>query len=320
MRLTRRAALGGLAGAAAAALAPPALGQATADVPGDAPKTVRIGFQKNGTFLIAKLRGTVDEALSRAGIAVEWREFPFGPPLVEALNVGAIDLGSVGDTPPIFAQAARSKFVYAATHAATGCGIIAPNDSGLRSVEDLKGKRVSIPKGSSAHNVTVAALEQAGLSFKDIEPVYLAPADGQAAFRQGAVDAWTVWDPFFALAEEQLGARLIKLATDVAPQNSFVLAARDFASARPKTLGLAIREIGAAGDWADAHREEAARLYAEATGTPLPAQLRAVARGRYGVRSLDAATIATQQRSADRFYALGLIPARIDVAEAVWRG
>lgn len=310
--LTRRAALGALAGGGLMAAARPALAEA--------PKTIRIGFQKNGTFLIAKLRGTVDVALSKAGIAVEWREFPFGPPLVEALNVGAIDLGSVGDTPPIFAQAARSKFVYAATHAATGAGVIVPKGSEIRAIAELKGKRVSIPKGSSAHNITVAALENEGLSFKDIEPVYLAPADGQAAFRQGAVDAWTVWDPYLALAEEQLGARLVKLATDVAPQNSFVLAGRDFAGAHREALKLAIDEIGVAGAWADAHREEAAGLYAEATGTPLSVQRRAVSRGRYGVRPVDEATVTAQQRSADRFYALGLIPTKIDVADAVWRG
>lgn len=317
MIITRRSALAALGGAALAGLAARA---ASAETIADAPKTVRIGFQKNGTFLIAKLRGTVDAALKARGVAVEWREFPFGPPLVEALNVGAIDLGSVGDTPPIFAQAARSKFVYAASHAATGAGIIVPAGSEIRSVRDLKGRRVSIPKGSSAHNITVAALEKEGLSFADVTPVYLAPADGQAAFRQGAVDAWTIWDPYFALAEEQLGARLVRLATDVARQTSFVLASRDFAAAHPETLRFAIREIGVAGDWADANRDAAAALYAEATGIPLSVQKRAVARGRYGIRPVDEEIVEAQQRSADRFLALGLIPARIEVADAVWRG
>ncbi len=310
--LTRRDALAALSAAGLAPLARPAIAQG--------PKTVRIGFQKNGTFLIAKLRGDVDRRFASEGVTVEWREFAFGPPLVEALNVGAIDLGSVGDTPPIFAQAARSKFVYAASHAATGAGIIVPKDLGIRTVADLKGKRVSIPKGSSAHNITVAALEKEGLSFRDITPIYLPPADGQAAFRQGAVDAWTIWDPYFALAEEQLGARLVALATDVAPQYSFVLAGSDFAKSAPQTLATAIHEIGVSGSWADAHREEAAALYAEATGTPLAAQKRAVARGRYGVRPMDEEIVEAQQKSADRFFGLGLIPARIEVAEAVWRG
>lgn len=309
--LTRRSALSVLADSSLVPLARPAIAQAT--------KPVRIGFQKNGTFLIAKIRGDVDRRFASEGAKVEWREFPFGPPLVEALNVGAIDLGSVGDTPPIFAQAARSKFVYAASHAATGAGIVVPKESGLRAVADLKGKRISIPKGSSAHNITVAALEKAGLSFDDITPVYLAPADAQAAFAQGAVDAWTIWDPFFAIAEEA-GAKLIALATEVAPQHSFVLAARDFAEREPKTLLAALDEIGRSGAWADANRDETAALFAAATGTPLSAQRRAVARGGYRVRPMEEGIVEAQQKSADRFFKLGLIPAQIEVADAVWRG
>jgi sulfonate transport system substrate-binding protein len=283
------------------------------------PSTIRIGFQKNGTFLIAKLSGKVEERLAREGVAVEWREFAFGPPLVEALNVGAIDLGSVGDTPPIFAQAARSKFVYAARHAATGAGVIAPKGSPIRAIADLKGKRVSIPKGSSAHNITVAALEKAGLSFKDIEPVYLAPADGQAAFASGAVDAWTIWDPYLAIAEETAGAKLVVLATDVAPQNSFALASRDFAEENGKILSIALEAIGEVGSRADGRRDETARLLAEATGVPLAAQQRAVARGSFGVGPITPEIVSAQQRSADRFAALGLIPGPIKVADAVWK-
>ncbi|WP_020181429.1 aliphatic sulfonate ABC transporter substrate-binding protein [Methylopila sp. M107] len=285
----------------------------------ETPKAVRIGFQKNGSFLVAKLRGEIDRHFAEKGVEVEWREFTFGPPLVEALNVGAIDLGSVGDTPPIFAQAAKSKFVYAAAQNGTGAGIIVPKDSSIRAVPDLVGKRVAIPKGSVAHNITAAALEKAGFSFKDITPVYLAPADAQGAFRQGAVDAWTIWDPFFAVAEETVGAKLIALATDIAPQYGFALASRDFAERHGDTLAEVIDQISRAGAWADQNRDKTAELFAEATGTPLAAQRRAVARAGYKLRPLDETIVENQQKSADRFYALGLIPAKIEVAEAVWR-
>lgn len=310
-RLDRRAVLGGFAAASFAAAIPRARAAK--------PDVVRIGFQKNGPFLLAKTRGNVDERFARDGVKVEWREFQFGPPLVEALNVGAIDLGSVGDTPPVFAQAARSKFVYAATHASSGCGIIAPKGSPIATAADLKGKRVSIPKGSSAHNVTIAALEKAGLSFRDIEPIYLAPADAQAAFARGAVDAWSIWDPYFALTEISAGAKLVALGTDVAPQFSFALAAQSFAREHPDALAVAIEEIGRAGAWADANSQEAAELFSKATGTPLEVQQRVVARARYAVFPLNDDIVGSQQQVADRFHQLGLIPAKIDVREALWR-
>lgn len=310
-RPDRRSVLAGLAAAATIAAAPRARAAK--------PDAIRIGFQKNGPFLVAKTRGVVEQRFGALGVGVEWREFQFGPPLVEALNVGAIDLGSVGDTPPIFAQAARSKFVYAATHASSACGVIVPKGSPIASAAELKGKRISIPKGSSAHNVAISALEKAGVSFKDVEPVYLAPADGQAAFARGAVDAWSIWDPYFALTEISAGAKLIALGTDVSPQFSFALASRSFAEAQPDLLAAALEEIGRAGRWSNENREEAARLFSEATGVAIEVQRRVVSRANYEVFPLSAAIVDGQQKIADRFHALGLIPAPIAVAENVWR-
>lgn len=309
--LTRRSALGALTAAAVASGFRPARAAPA--------KTIRIGYQKNGVFLVAKTRGELDRRFADQGVAVEWREFQFGPPLVEALNVGAIDIGSVGDTPPIFAQAAKARFLYAASYPGSGAAILIPKDSTLKTVAELKGRRVSIPKGSSAHSVAVAALEQAGLSFKDITPVYLAPADGQVAFAQGAVDAWSIWDPYFAIAEQNAGAKPLLLASELGPQYSFLLAARDFAEQHPETLGAAVDAFAEIGAWANANKDAVAQLFATATNTPLEAQKRAVARTNYAVSPVTQAIIAAQQRTADRFFNLGLIPTKIAVAEAVWR-
>ena len=159
------------------------------------PREFRIGYQKNGVLVIARQQAVLQQQLAQRGVELKWVEFTSGPPLLEAMNVGSIDLGQVGDTPPIFAQAAGAAIVYVAGQPITnGQGILVRPDSDIRTLADLKGKRVGFTKGSSAHNVTVIALEKAGLGYGDIAPVYLSPPDAAAAFTRGSIDAWAVWD------------------------------------------------------------------------------------------------------------------------------
>jgi sulfonate transport system substrate-binding protein len=163
-------------------------------------KTLRIGFQKYGTLVILKERGALEKRLKSQGYTVTWTEFPGGPQLLEALNVGAIDFGSTGEAPPIFAQAAGAPLLYVGHEppAPKGEALIVPKDSKITTVADLKGKRVALNKGSNVHYLLVRALEANGLSLSDIESVFLPPADARAAFESGKVDAWVIWDPFLA--------------------------------------------------------------------------------------------------------------------------
>ena len=166
----------------------------------------------------------MEKRLKEVGVDnVKWVEFQFGPPLLEALGAGAVDIGVVGDTPPIFAQAAKANLVYVASTPASASAILVPKDSPIRSVADLKGKKVAIAKGSSSHNLTIQALAKNGLSFGDIEPVYLAPADAVAAFSTGSVDAWTIWDPYFAIAENKHNARILVDTERSCPCEQFLL-------------------------------------------------------------------------------------------------
>ena len=161
---------------------------------------IRIGYQKNGVLVIARQQATLEKHFTSRGIAVKWVEFSSGPPMLEAMNVGSIDYGAVGDSPPIFAQSAGAAIVYAAGQPVTnGQGILVQNNSPIRSIADLKGKRVGFTKGSSAHNIVVQTLEKAGLSYADITPVYLTPPDAGPAFANGSIDAWAIWDPYFAI-------------------------------------------------------------------------------------------------------------------------
>ena len=301
--LTRR----GL-GAAAIALTLPNLARAAG--------RVRIGYQKNGSLAIMRQQRRLEQ-----GLAVEWVEFSSGPPLLEALNAGAVDFGATGDTPPIFAQAAGADLLYVGGQPLSGVNnaVLVPASSPIRTPADLRGKRVAFTKGSSAHYMAVQVLASAGLKLSDIQHVNLQPADAGAAFRSGALDAWAVWDPFFAIAEAEPTTRVLTTAENVAPSNSFFLASRRFTEREPGAVLALLDAINATADWARANPEELAQTLAGITGVPLPAQRVAAARGAYAVQPMDEAIIARQQSVADTFAALRVIPARIDVRAAVWR-
>ena len=282
---------------------------------------LRIGYQKNGVLLVAKEQGLLEKRLASRGITVKWAEFPFGPPLLEALNAGRLDYGTTGDAPPIFAQAARANLVYAAAIAGRGAGqaIVVPPDSPIKTVADLRGKKVGVAKASSAHNLLIAALEADGIGFNEVQALYLAPADAVAAYAKGAIDAWSIWDPFYAIAElSGRGARALPLKPEALAQNSFFLANRAFATAHPDIVAAVNEELTRATEWINTHRDEAAVQFAEATGVDLAAQKKTVNRADFVFAPLSEAVITQQQAVADRFFKLGLIPKQITVRDIVW--
>jgi sulfonate transport system substrate-binding protein len=282
-------------------------------------KVLRIGYQKYGTLVLLKEKGTLEGALEPLGFSVSWAEFPGGPQLLEALNVGAIDFGTAGEAPPIFAQAAGAPLIYVGFEppAPKGEAILVPKDSTLQSVAELKGKKVALNKGSNVHYLLVRALENAGISFKDIHPVYLPPADARAAFEQGSVDAWVIWDPFLAAASAATGARTLSDGENLVSNHQFFLAERGFATANPKLIDTVIQQLVAIDAWAKSDPNGAAAVLSPKVG--IPAEVLAVALGRqgYGVAPLTPDVVAEQQKIADTFHALGLLPKPINVSDAV---
>jgi aliphatic sulfonates family ABC transporter substrate-binding protein len=283
-------------------------------------KELRIGYQKTSVLLVVKAQHVLEKRFEPDGVAVRWVEFPFGPPLLEALNVGAIDYGYTGNAPPIFAQAAHANIQYVAVIPARGYGqaIVVPDASALQSLADLRGKKIGVAKGSSAHDLLVAALESANVPWSEITPVYLAPADAAAAFARGAIDAWSIWDPFYAIAELKQKARALPIDAKAMQQNSFFLANSDFIAKHADVVAALNEEVAKATKWAGEHRDETAALFAEASGVDLAAQQRAVARAEFSFGPLDDKAIAQQQAVADRFYRLGLIPTPVAVRDIVW--
>jgi sulfonate transport system substrate-binding protein len=283
-------------------------------------KEIRIGYQKNGVLVIARQKAALENHFKPAGIEVKWVEFSSGPPMMEAMNVGSIDYGAVGDSPPVFAQAAGAAIVYAAGQPITnGQGILVPQRSAIRSIADLKGKRVGFTKGSSAHNIIVQTLEKARLAYADITPVYLTPPDAGPAFANGSIEAWSIWDPYFAIGETRQNGRILVNASEITKSNSFYIANRDFARNHGPLLQQIIDMTTSTARWAEAHRDEVAKSLSAVTGIPLDIQTIAAKRSAFTVGPITEDIIATQQGVADRFFRLGLIPKQIAIRDIVWR-
>jgi sulfonate transport system substrate-binding protein len=285
---------------------------------------LRIGYQKSSTLaILLKSQGTLEKALAPLNVAPDWHEFASGLPLLEALNVGGLDLtADVADAVPPFALAAGAQVTYYASESPspTAQAIVVKNDSSIRTLGQLKGQKVAFAKGAGAHYLLVAALRSVGLSIGDIEPAYLSPADGRAAFENGAVAAWVIWDPFLAAVQRQGGARVLRDGQGLSSYRRFYMAATPFAKRRGDVLSAVFSELRAAGAWVKANPAEAARAYAPVIGLDAATVEAANARRSYAVQAVDAASLAEQQSIADAFSAAGVLPRRIVVAESpVWR-
>ncbi len=283
-------------------------------------KVVRIGHQKFDPLTLVKARGGLEQRLKPLGVSVKWTEFQAGPPLLEALNAKSIDIGRTGDTPPVFAQAANSPLVYigGGTAKERSSGLVVPTNSSIQTLAELKGKRVAFTKGSSANFLIVKALKSAGLKFSDIQPVNLTPADARAAFEQGKVDAWAIWDPFFAVVQAQKNVRVLSDAQGLAANRDFYLASGSFAEQNPEIIKAVREETQAVAKWADANPDEVVKILSPLLGIEPPILNVVTKRRGYGFEPIDDQMVAEQQEIADTFVELKQLPQKLSVKEIVW--
>lgn len=286
--------------------------------------TLRIGYQKSSTLItLLKAWGALEKRLTPAGVTVSWHEFTSGLPLLEALNVGSVDVSAdVADTVPVFALAAGARLTYLAQEAPspTAQALVVRADSPIKSVADLKGKRVAVAKAAGSHYLLIALLEHSGLKFKDIEPAYLSPADGRAAFERGAVDAWVTWDPFLAGVQRQSPVRIVSDGRNVADYQRYYLVSTPYARANPQVLNIIFEELKKAGVWIRHNPKEAASLLAPVWGLDAATVELANSRRSYDVRTVAPAALAEQQKIADAFFGEGLLPKKVNTAEVViWK-
>lgn len=282
-------------------------------------QTLRIGLQKSSTLTtVLRTRGTLEQLLTPLGVKVTWHEFTSGLPLLEALNLGNIDVSAdVADTVPVFAQAAGANLTFVAQESPSPSAqaIVVRADSPIKTVADLKGKKIGFAKAAGVHYLLIAALEKAGLAFKDIEPAYLTPADGRAAFERGAIDAWVVWDPFLAAVQKQSAVRVLADGRDLASYQRYYLAGTPYAQARPDVLRVFFSELQKAGVWVKQSPKDAAALLAPVWGLGASVIELANSRRSYEVRAVVPSALAEQQRIADAFFAEKLLPKRVNALE-----
>lgn len=316
--ITRRQTLG-LLGAATAAAVMSGAGAARAA----AATTFRIGWQKNGVLALAKRKGALEARLADRGISVEWSEFTSGPPLLEALGAGALDFGATGDVPPLFAQAAGADLLYVGLYRGSpeGSAILVRKDSPIQTLADLKGRRIAFKRGSSAHNVAVKALRKGGLTPADVEAVDLSPSDAAAAFKNGSIDAWSIWDPYLAIAEADPDTRILTTARGLVDSYSFFLGNADFTKANPKVIVDVLDELKKTGTEAQANFEASVTALAEITGVPAEVTRVTLKRPDADLGSVSTVTDAAaayQQALADEFFALGVLPRKLTIGDVLW--
>jgi sulfonate transport system substrate-binding protein len=282
-------------------------------------KVLRMGYQQAGDLV--RITKVLEKRLEPLEIKVEWAQFAQGPQLMEAMNVGKIDLGAVGETPPIFAQAAGAKLVYVVgshrtENSGKGSAIAVPLNSPIKSLKDIKGQKVVFQRASASHYFILRALEGVGLKPTDIQVVSIPTVESTSAFLQGKIPVWVTSDPYLALAEKAGKIRVLQTAQGLNSPGGYYMGQKQFAIDNPGLLRIVIEEIDKIQRWAESHPEETVKLIAPYQKLPEDVLELAISRRSYGLRSISPDLIEEQQRVADYFYKNGVIPKPINIQEA----
>jgi len=284
-------------------------------------KTLAIGYQKSSlNLLVARQQQLFEQQFP--GVQVAWKEFPAGPQMLEALAVGAIDFGAVGNTPPVFAQAAGKDLKYIGYEVVpqNAQALLIPAGSSIRTLADLKGKRIAVQKGSSAHELLAKALQKAGLSWQDIQPIWLPPADARAAFDKQSIDAWSIWEPYLSAAELDAKAKVLIDGQAFARTYSFYIANPQFIEQHPGATEKILQSLNTADQWVLQHQQQALKIYQQSTGLKQNIAQRVIDKRLKPspIYSLEPEVVQAQQEIADLFQQVKLIPKSIQVSQVVW--
>jgi sulfonate transport system substrate-binding protein len=270
----------------------------------------------DGNEELAKITGAFDDAAYK----VKFARFDYGPPLVQAAASGDIDLGSVGDVPPITGAAKQFGFKIIAVQRGADAtkaaeNIIVAKDSPIQTLADLEGKRIAVPQGSSAHGLALLALKSAGLTPKDVQLVYLSPAAGGTAFNTGKVDAWSIWNPQSALAVKD-GARIIAKGLPPIDQvNNYYVASEKSLNDPSRRAALAdlLTRVAREFNWAQQHPDEYAKAIAKETGVSLEDARTTVDAYPFKITQFLPEDLKAEQALGDAFFEAGEITKKVDV-------
>ncbi|MCI0766002.1 aliphatic sulfonate ABC transporter substrate-binding protein [Bacillus sp. TL12] len=283
-------------------------------------KTIRIGYQKGNTLNILKENGYLEDRLKKEGYKVEWKLFTTGGLLMEALATGNIDYGPGADGPGIVAQATNKPIVYVGADKPNpeGVGLMVAKDSGITKIGELKGKKIAVVKGGNHHYLTVLALEKEGIKLEEVQFVYTKGAsEGRALFETKQVDAIASWDPFFVGLENDLKPITLIDGGNEYPNRTFYFSNHDFSKKHPELIKIILEETNKSDLWANKHKKEVVQLLAKTLGLKEEILKRAIERRQYGVDNISEDIIQPQQKQADVFCRIGLIPNKISVKDVM---
>jgi sulfonate transport system substrate-binding protein len=253
---------------------------------------------------------------------VKWVEFPAGPPMIAAMGKDEVDLGFTGGVPAVFGQAQDIPLVYVAggPPAPKFSGILVRQDSTIKTLADLKGKKIAATKASIAYYLLFQALREGGLALEEIQFVDVPPPKGLEALRKGEVDAWVCWYPFLAQLQETMPVRLLTDGEGLISDRVYYVATRSFVNHHFDLIPILMEEMRSAGIWANNNQEKVAQIIAPNLKQEKSVALKTIASRTNGAAQIQDRAIEEQQRIADTFFRLGILPKQIRVEDAVWKG
>ena len=278
---------------------------------------LRVGDQKGNSQAVMEAAGVLKDVPYR----IEWREFPAAAPLLEALGAGALDTGLVGDAPFTFAAAANVPVKAIATIRQTqeGLAVLVPKESPIRSFDDLKGKKIATGRGSIGHQLVIAALEARGLKPGDVQLLFLAPSDAKIAYSQGAVDAWSTWEPYVSQVEVLFGSRRVITAEGLTPGLSFQVAHPDAIAGKRAELQDFLQRLSRARAWSLTNVAAYADTWGKLMGIPPAVPLNWLSRAKISITAIDESVVAGEQQTIDLYFRNGLITRTLRAEDIVDR-
>ncbi len=275
--------------------------------------TLRVGDQA-GTGAQALL--TAAGLINKLPFKLSWADFTSGPPMLQAMSSGSLDIGGVGDAPPVFAAAGGAKLAVVGALATNpnNAALLVPKGSAIQSIQQLRGKTIAVAQGSSADYHLLTVLAKAGLSVHDVALQYLQPAQALAALSAGKVDAWDTWAPFIQQAIAQDGARVVVNGDGFGSNYSYEVAARSALGDATKANEIRqyLKVLNQAHRWADTHPQAWATMWAKATGLPQGVMVTAAKDDTAKPVPVDSTIVSAEQSLVDGFFKAGLIPTHVD--------
>jgi sulfonate transport system substrate-binding protein len=282
-----------------------------------AQSTLRVGDQKGNARAVMEAAGVLKDVPYR----IEWKEFAAAAPLLEALSAGAIETGLVGDAPFTFAAASNVpvKAIAAIRQSQEGLAILVPDQSPIRSFEELRGKKIATGRGSIGHQLILAALEAKGWTLNDVQIVFLAPSDAKIAYSQGSVDAWSTWEPYVSQEEVLFGSRRVMTAEGLTPGLSFQVASPQAIRDKREALQDFVRRLAVARAWSLGNAKGYAETWGKLMNIPASVSLNWLARAKIRLAPIDDSVVADEQKTIDLYFRSGLISRKLDASDIVDR-